>query len=148
MKKNQEMEMVYNAINTANKEIANKIANQIKNAKNGKQVKLGMHTLNDSEKLYYVQLHDRFAELEKAQNPMGEINNEAQYQQYLQQGNPVFTGILATVVANRSWLNFKNKDLLKTYSDLYRDLHYGVLDAWDNRKLDDEYFQTYFGIVD
>ena len=144
MKKNQEMEMVNNTY----KEIATKVANQIKDARNGKQVKLGMHTLNNSEKLYYVQLHDRFAELERSQNPIGEINNEAQYQQYLQQGNPVFTGILATVVANRSWINLKNKDLQKTYCDLYRDLHCGVLDAWDNRKLDDEYFQTYYGIVD
>lgn len=144
MKKNQEMEMV----NTANKEIANKIANQISDARNGKQVKLGMHTLNNSEKLYYVQLHDRFAELEKAQNPMGEINNEAQYQCFLQNESPVYMGILVTVLNNRSWLNHKNKDLCGTYADLYRDLHYGVLDAWDNRKLDDEYFQTYYGIVD
>ncbi len=144
MKKNQEMEMV----NNANKEIANKIANQISDARNGKQVKLGMHTPTKSERLFYVQMHDRFAELEKAQNPMGEINNEAQYQCFLQNESPVFMGILVTVLNNRCWLNYKNKDLCKTYGDLYRDLHYGVMGAWDEHKISDEYFQTYYGIVD
>ena len=80
MKKNQEMEMVNNTY----KEIANKIANQISDARNGKQVKLGMHTPTKTERLFYVQLHDRFAELEKVQNPIGEINNETQYQCFLQ----------------------------------------------------------------
>lgn len=144
MKKNQEMEMV----NNANEKIANKIANQISDARNNKEIKFGNCTPNKSERLFYVQLHDRFAELEKAQNPIGEINNEAQYQCFLQNDSPVYMGILVTVLNNRCWLNHKNKDLCQTYGDLYRDLHYGVLDAYNNRKLDDEYFQTYYGIVD
>ena len=135
-------------LNKTNDNVANKIANQISDAKNNKEIKFGNYTPTKSERLFYVQLHNRFAELEKVQNPIGNINNEAQYQQHLQQDNPVFMGILVTVLNNRCWLNHKNKDLCKTYGDLFRDLHYGVMGAWDEHKIADEYFQTYYSIVD
>lgn len=148
MKKNEATKMIQRELDEINRNVANKIANQISDARNNKEIKFGEYTPTKSERLFYVQLHNRFAELEKVQNPIGNINNEAQYQQYLQQSNPVFMGILVTVLNNRSWLNHKNKALCKTYADLYRDLHYGVMGAWNEHKIADEYYKTYFGIVD